>query len=528
MNEIIDLFEESYKLYGDKVIMKHYKLSKGIYIRFEKSNIEYYTLSDIKQDRELYEWFCIREIMSQVISTNKAMDAKKQIISNNYLTLFTRVNKLEKAYQRLDDYFSSFENKKAEDIKKYIMSMWGDIISKISQMADDPKTKVKIFYKAEVNVYKDEELKYLKKKVFIDKYKEVEGKGVPSSFINMNSKKPYLEHKTRVTKAPLYVDTDRAIMIYKFKQFLDSIRWYKFIYIRHDQDFIDDVVITYPEQPCYFITIGWNKTGSYIQAYDSLPGEVFTPITVYNHLDDSEYVQGERKEIETYTFTTRSELEIFVDGMLSKQLISNYVKESEDIKIQDNELWNLILSSRTSFYDYFKKGHGEIDTIIKRYGMDIIEHLVKKGNDVKARKMMNLYYSLLDENQDIEGLKNDQISIARTYKKDKGRRASILDKEIFNKLYNEGKSIYYIAEKTGWAEATVTRWLKDVGKDTSIHGYGQKKIIQYDLKGQEIARFSSLTEANQKTGISISTLSHHLNGDTAKAGGFVWKKDSIT
>lgn len=67
-------------------------------------------------------------------------------------------------------------------------------------------------------------------------------------------------------------------------------------------------------------------------------------------------------------------------------------------------------------------------------------------------------------------------------------------------------------------------------KENIIHAYesgGSKKykkgVIKYDLLGNELGRFTSITEASTVTHVSASCISGACNGRYKTAGGFVWK-----
>ena len=50
-----------------------------------------------------------------------------------------------------------------------------------------------------------------------------------------------------------------------------------------------------------------------------------------------------------------------------------------------------------------------------------------------------------------------------------------------------------------------------------------KVVYQYDLKGNYLHKYNSLTEASKITGVNISNLSEALNGKVNIAGGYVWR-----
>ena len=51
----------------------------------------------------------------------------------------------------------------------------------------------------------------------------------------------------------------------------------------------------------------------------------------------------------------------------------------------------------------------------------------------------------------------------------------------------------------------------------------QKKIQQFDLNGNYIKSYDSLTEASKQCGVNISSISSVINNKRNSAGGFVWK-----
>lgn len=54
-------------------------------------------------------------------------------------------------------------------------------------------------------------------------------------------------------------------------------------------------------------------------------------------------------------------------------------------------------------------------------------------------------------------------------------------------------------------------------------GHAHKIIQQFDIKGNFIKEYLSLTLAAKEIGIAISSLSQHLSGRSKTSGGFVWR-----
>ena len=51
----------------------------------------------------------------------------------------------------------------------------------------------------------------------------------------------------------------------------------------------------------------------------------------------------------------------------------------------------------------------------------------------------------------------------------------------------------------------------------------KKQVIQYNLKGDELARYISASEASRKTGNSKTCISRCCRGEREQSGGFIWK-----
>src|SRR5699024_10279628 len=111
INDLLSLFKKSYEKHGDKAILDNYTLKDGLYIRINKDNSKNFLIIKAKKDKEgnidyleeneineknmeLYEWFKTRDYYSSLLEMNKAIDPKKKIHSNNYMTLFIKKDNL--------------------------------------------------------------------------------------------------------------------------------------------------------------------------------------------------------------------------------------------------------------------------------------------------------------------------------------------------------------------------------------------------------------------------------------------------
>ena len=69
--------------------------------------------------------------------------------------------------------------------------------------------------------------------------------------------------------------------------------------------------------------------------------------------------------------------------------------------------------------------------------------------------------------------------------------------------------------------------LKNLLKSKVSNGANSNKpipIIQYDLTGKEIARFTSMNKAKQATGISLVQIARCVHGEITNASGYIFKQ----
>ncbi|WP_367756131.1 NUMOD1 domain-containing DNA-binding protein [Flavobacterium sp. WC2430] len=53
----------------------------------------------------------------------------------------------------------------------------------------------------------------------------------------------------------------------------------------------------------------------------------------------------------------------------------------------------------------------------------------------------------------------------------------------------------------------------------------KKQVIQYNLEGEELARFVSASEASRKTEVSKTCITRCCRGERKNSGGYIWKYD---
>lgn len=298
------------------------------------------------------------------------------------------------------------EERKKDILKKCeILKNSFDEINKIAK-EKEIKNYIKVFFEEDLETYKKESEIYLSLKIFNDSSfnQKIENKiyGLSNSNMGLNSKKPFLENKTRKYTAPFMIKNEDALML---KKFFD---WLKVQPYNQDR--------TLDEH--FFIQKQSNNDEAEIIDFDYIPtkkddvNKYFLSIYVKNHL----FLEDrEKKLLLDYEIKELWQLEDNVDELFyNKQLKFNYYKDSKDVKVSDylsKELHSILLITKFSMINYFKKyDDREFLNIVKKYGTEFIINHLKHERDFKAKEAMNLKLSLegekMDIKQELENLKN--------------------------------------------------------------------------------------------------------------------------
>lgn len=428
--DVLEEFNKEYSKHGDKLILDNYQLKDGLYVVINKHNIEYFiykfekhigdkelSLKDLNGNRIKDRYFDLvrKDYYSYYLNSNKSFYDKK-IHNVNYLSFFVKVESfnskdekkllsidvIKKHFEAFIDYskFNKSEEKevlgnykeifKNEIRKNEILQNCQVVIENIEnfiQIANHNGVNnyIKIFFEAPIEKYQEETNIYYSIKIFNDISHSVKIKesvfGLSDSNMGLNSKKPYLEHKTKsiIDKkiiSPFMIEQNSALVV---KKFFDWLKYQKYSN-------------KYPIGKQFFINRDY-KEKDVIIGYDYLPIEI-------NKFENSIYyknylqVYENKNIIDDDTIDSLLELEAIVDEIFyNNQLISNYYGDVYN-KL-NNSLANLIYLTRDSMVNYFKKYDDKaFYSILQKYGTDfVIEHL-KHGRELKAKKAMNLKLSL--------------------------------------------------------------------------------------------------------------------------------------
>ncbi len=249
--DVLEIFKKEYEEKGDKLILGNYELKEGIYIKVNSDDsIKAFIVK--RKNRELiftdidgglnstaYEWLKERDYYSEWLNANKAFSNKK-IHNINYLSLFVKIESfmsdepkkllqddaIEIQYKNISNYQKFKKPKERDILETYSKQLQDrdrrkDIVKKYRWIRDnmtyivelakehEVKNYIKIFFDEPIAKYQEESNIYYALKIFNDisfsKKIEDEVFGLSDSNMGLNSKKPYLEHKTRKEKAPFFL-----------------------------------------------------------------------------------------------------------------------------------------------------------------------------------------------------------------------------------------------------------------------------------------------------------------------------------
>ncbi len=473
--DILSVFKKEYEEKGDKLILDNYILKDGLYVKVnDDESMEFYVFKDDKKvdknkkndcfkdldgnvNHTMYEWFKERDFYSSVLDNAKVFDAPKKIIhNNNYLTFFMKIEKLietdfnhikNKLFNKVLS-FKDFNTKNEKNILQsycpYIKSLVRkkDILIKYKILEKHfenlreftkeypAKIYIKVFFDEDIKQYKKESEIYFALKIFNDnKYSftfEDRVYGLSNSNMGLNSKKPFLENKTKKISTPFMILNKDAMLN---KIFFD---W---LYLQGYKN-------QYPLNENLFITKFPDNGQAVINDFDYIPNKIrdlIPSIIIKNHLKIN--------KIEDYEIKELFHLETKIDELFyMKQLIFNYF--NDDIKVSSfvsKELQNLLYLTKYSMINYFKKSDDrEFYQVVKKYGSRFILNNLRAGYEPKAKESLNLKLSLLKYKG--EEIMDIQMIFEQIKKRLDDSAYSSLDKEEFFFLSGQIAS-YLLAQK---------------------------------------------------------------------------------
>ncbi|QUH21807.1 hypothetical protein [Alkaliphilus sp. B6464] len=488
MIELFNSFKKLYNKLGDKMLMDAYEISPGLYLRINKDgNIDKRSLllidaklfkqekkeekeTDRKerlavlQQSELYNWYKLRDINSNYITNNKAVDSStKKTLSNNCFTFFikrenifeenedlNKKGKINYFIETFENYYENLIQYANEDFEIRTTTIANkDILLKniemIKQISNDNQMQngslIKIFFDASIETYsRASDLYYFPNRIFgnTDYNEQINGGtiGANSFSMNLNSRKPFLLMNTTSFKVPYIVNSQDAYLYEKMKMWLKKAP-YKFTFgelaesLGYDKELLEELKI--PLNIYFEKEI--SKTGITVGDYDILntKNDMLYPFIEFNILRTKDYqdiiVSGVSKEFSRSYIKWIINLNFF-DKKINEFMKAQSRKDLNNI-ICSNALRTAGMNYIKGLVHYFNKNeHIDISTNIDRITGAIIKDKIISSNDIN-----------IDRNR-IKYLFDLRVSLMNFFDK-KGVHGSMATtiKDIYNEVSNKFESL---------------------------------------------------------------------------------------
>lgn len=453
LQEALEVFEKKLRK-NSRIIIDSHTLKDGTYRLIEIGDDDNWRITktlDVsfnKKSKEMdghndEDYFFIQELdyYSKLLEMNKPIDPKKIIHTNNYLSIAVKkesivLNKLtpeiiKNFFGILKNPIVKYEKKaKSRELFKNVEEQLGpvdiDTINKIESyvLNNDifenieltKKNYVKVFFvfadrDKTIEYYKKESERYLLPNLYNsnDYNFNDEGTilGLPNNNMGMNSKKPFLENKTRKVTVPYLLDQQKALLQSQFFDYLlGEVSKGKYnIYINNFQNKEDIKAYTDLEEPEDLMSGYYLRCRKEKNEVEIIHADNISHYTKF--LEESfvlkNYIGISQKDIDKSTLPYGNSIDnlwqirhlidsIFFDGKLQFNLYSRV----EDIQINDAVLKRCLLENRGILAAWFYQGEkNQIRASLDKFTMELIKNAILKDETFKAQRQFNLRWSLL-------------------------------------------------------------------------------------------------------------------------------------
>lgn len=450
LQEALEVFEKKYKK-QERIVTDAHSLKDGTYRLIEMSGDEWKIRKtlDIIYDKKSKQtigyldddYILIRQLdyYSKLLEMNKPIDFKKVIHSNNYLSISVKKESIiskkltddiiKNYYDVLKNPISKYEKKvKSRKLYEKVEEELGkvdiDLINKIENyvLTHDvfenidlnKKNYVKIFFifsnlEKTIERYKKESQRYLLPNLYnsndynFDDNGEI--LGLSNNNMGMNSKKPYLENKTRKIKVPYLLNQQQALLQSRFFDYLwgrVSKGQYDFYIItdqgKEDIKSLDDVG---EFANGYYLRCHKEKNEVKIIQADNVidySKKLKKPFVVRNYIGLSdEMISNSKLNYDVYIDKLWQICELIDIYFFDRKLKSNFYSETDNIQINDPLIKRLVMEYRDilSAWFYRDKTIG-LEYAIDKLTFEIILNSLINDNIMKAQIQFNLRWSLLN------------------------------------------------------------------------------------------------------------------------------------
>ena len=450
LKEGVVAFKKKLDYYGDRFVIDSYTLKDGTYRLIYMTDDDWRMENpvDIHYDRKNKimvgetdkDFYFIKRLdyYSKLIEMNKPIDPKKQIHTCNYLSLACKKDKIAQGaitpsiisifYAVLRDPMAKYAKKKQsrelyEMTEKRVGPVNIELLDQIEAfvlthdiwegMDLTQKNYAKVFFVFEdenqtIALYQQEANRYLLPNVFNkNDYNEYMGEsiyGLPGDNLALNSKKPYLEHRTKKASVPHLISQSEAILQRQFFDYLQGeAAKHKFNVIVENDDistYADADLPSDIEPGATFYRTRIGGKGELIIIRELKINEKRRRLDPYICIEDYLELPLKAKEPFPYDRNIEDIWELFnnIDQILyNRGLKSNLFSDAKDIKMSELGLKKEILRTRDMWVSWIYGGSvSGFASMFNRTGLRLISSSLAQGKLFIAKHQFNLWISILE------------------------------------------------------------------------------------------------------------------------------------
>ena len=439
IDEALEVFRKIYDKEGEELVVSKHIPKDGTYILvniksgriIEKLDISYDKKTK-KIDGELnqyYSYFRAFDYYSNLVDMNKPMDSKKTIHSNQIYSFFIkkesiRENKLTKAiiegYKKNllnpEEKYNSKEGKELyKNIAEKLPKIEKDIVEDIFLWVEDnvnenllendnKKDYLKIFFVEDdldksLELFRNEHKRYLIPNIFnSNDYNRKIGEtiyGLSNNNMGLNSKKAFLENKTRRISTPYLVDTDEILLQYAFYNYLlpEVKQGNYFIYFSENEIIPRTYKEGCPNGAKYLLNASYSKDVD-IKNFNVISKNNDEEIII-NFKEILHKKKKDTDEIEYGNLNREKMMNNINKILFYNSLLGNFLLNDGDLDIKDIEIKKLLMKYRNAFYKWFYLNDvAEVKKNIKKIYLDAVMVTIGNGHFFKASQQLDFGFCL--------------------------------------------------------------------------------------------------------------------------------------
>lgn len=436
LKDCLDIFKKQYERTGDSIILEEYIPAEGSYILVNTFG----EIISIKENRipkgkeinshflDMDEFLKI-DYLSKLISMNKPMDKSKVIHSNNFLSFWVKKESLIpdkngiiklnsdiidgyyenlmhpekkyskkalKLYRTLEEKYGVPDCKLIEKNKKWIEEHIFTLVSTCGLKQD--KAYLKIFFEASDELYEQESERYILPNIYntTDYNVEISEEiyGLPNDNMGLNSKKPYLENKSRKNPIPYLISLEEVNFQKKMFDYLyNQANQKKYNIYFEERGGIE--ALENGEKPIgfksgYYLRIKKGKELE-IHDFDQISGyqESVDPVILKQIITQSE--KSTSKLVYEELDTLKKIENVINEVFFSKFLSGNFFSDPKDIRLNDGLVKEELIRCREGYFSWFYKGDDRtVKSFFEKSTLRLLKNSIANGYLFKAIDQFNV------------------------------------------------------------------------------------------------------------------------------------------